>query len=100
MIEEDTINGLTPVAIAAGIRVNLLRGRIMYGGRNRRSCQTVSKSIRTSKNRKISIAPIGDANLNVPFRTVGATRNTGNRIKLVEFLSFADKEYVVDRLLL
>ena len=100
MIEEDTINGLTPVAIAAGIRVNLLRGRIMYGGRNRRSCQTVSKSIRTIKNRKISIAPIGDANLNVPFRTFGATRNTGNRIKLVEFLSFADKEYVVDRLLL
>ena len=99
MIEEDTINGLTPLAIASGIRDNLLKGRIIYGGRNRRSCQTVSKSIRTIKNRNISIAPIGDANLNVPLSNFGALRNTGRRVKLVELLSFTVIESVVFRML-
>jgi len=99
MIEEDTINGLTPLAIKIGISVNLLKGRIMYGARNRRSCQTVSESIMTIKNRNISIAPIGDANLNVPISNFGALRNTGRRVKLVEFLSFAVIESVGFRML-
>ena len=85
IIEEDTINGLTPLAIAIGIMDSFPNGGNMYAGRNRRSFAVVSVSIRTIKNRKISIAPIGDANLNVPFSNFGVIRNTEGRIKVLSF---------------
>lgn len=95
IIEEDTINGLTPLAIAIGIMDSLPNGGNMYAGRNRRSRAFVSVSIRTIKNRKASIAPIGDANLNVPFSNLGVIRNTRRRIKIVGLLSFAGIDCVL-----
>ncbi len=77
IIEDDTINGLTPLAIAIGIMDSLPNGGNMYAGRKRRSFAVVSISIRMIKNRKISIAPIGDANLNVPFSNLGVIPNNG-----------------------
>lgn len=100
IIEDDTINGLTPLAIAIGIMDSLPNGGNMYAGRKRRSFAVVSISIMMIKNRKISIAPIGDANLNVPSSNFEVIPNTIRRIKLVELLSFAGIECFIDRLLL
>lgn len=78
IIEDDTINGLTPLAIAIGIMDSLPNGGNMYAGRKRRSFAVVSISIMMIKNRKISIATIGDANLNVPSSNFEVIPNTGS----------------------
>ncbi len=98
MIEEDTIRGWTPLEIARSIMLSLPNGGIMYPPRKKAIVRVPSKSVRRLIiARKISIAPIGDANLNVPLSNFGALRNTGRRIKLVELLSFAVIESVVFR---
>ncbi len=79
MIEEATIIGLTPLEIARSIMLSLPNGGTMYPPRKKAIVRVPSKSVRRLINaKKVSIAPIGAANLNVPFRSFGALRNTGS----------------------
>ena len=102
MIEEATISGFTPLAMASGINDALLKGKNMYGPRKKEVILTVlSKSTMLIRTRNRAKAPNGDMNLNVPFSIFGDIRrtvakwNTGRRIKLGGFLSFTKIEYVV-----